>query len=147
MDEQVKALYESQIADLKAKNTELETKLKTSEEGLKALNEKHTAVSLENDALKLANDGFKAKEAAIQARTEAEEAIKAAGLDLTNKAVCSDLFVEAVANADAEARKSLIADRVSLVGEAAKGKQVGSAGRKPASEAFDPNTALQSLLG
>ena len=146
MDAEVKALYEGKIAALEAEVAKLKESVTAGATALQAKESELSTVSVERDKLQVENDNFKTAAALTAARTQAEEAIKAAGLDLTDKVACSPLWVESVVKADAEGRKQLIADRLAIVGKAAKPAQWGSQGRKETTNVFDAKAAAEALF-
>jgi len=67
---------------------------------------------------------LKAEKARFERREAVLEELKKAGLDATNRAVVSDLFLESLLREEAPAkRQELIDDRKAILGEAARGSQ------------------------
>lgn len=140
---ELKALYEGQIKDLQEKLAAEQTAHNATKDAAAKAQEASKAVCDERDALKLENDTFKAAAVVAARKESALQAIKESGLNMADKAICSDVFVESVVKAEDEVRKALIADRVALA-KAAPAQ--GARERKESFESVDPAKAISTCF-
>jgi hypothetical protein len=139
---ELKAFYEGQLKDLQEKLAAEQAAHTATKESLTKAQEASKVVCDERDALKLENDTFKAAAVVTARKESALAAIKDSGLNLSDKAICSDVFVESVVKADDEGRKALIADRLAL----AKVAPNGNVDRKESTNVFDPAKAVKGCF-
>lgn len=142
MDAEIKAMFEAKQKELEDKVKGLEADLAEAKQSCDTVKADLASVQKENSDLKLKVDEFEAKEALAEAKASALEAITKAGLDLENKTLCSDVFVQSIVEAEADQRDKLIADRVALKENLKAPAKHGSKERKQESTEFDADKHL-----
>lgn len=126
--------------------TTLAVTLESTKSSLADLQAKHKEVTLACEGLQTKVDAFEAEKALAQRHQDVVSALEAAGIDLKDKELCSERFVQSlVKEADPVIRSEMIDDRKALLGRVAKGPS-STERRAPAGDkGFDPKAHMESL--